>query len=310
VFKRSFKGLAATAVATYNLPFYFHPESADVLMPDPRIQLKLPWLAGLLAFLLPGAGHLYQGRYFKAVVYFCCILGLFLTGMAMAEWQAVQPPPRGAFKQREGTAILKYAAQAAVGVPALYGLVQRERYDSKENIRVTSINSPMKAAFEGTAIFQDDAGTHDGPISGTITLEPAEEQFGKGSITGQLVGTMDGQPITLQLSKHVELAPPVNARKQRTVVAGIVRELNGRMQDVGQLRGSIPRGFWNWFEVPMEDHEQQELHRRLGKYHELAMVFTWIAGLLNVLAIWDAVEGPAYGYGDEQPSADASTAPA
>jgi hypothetical protein len=272
-------------------------------MPDPRVQLKLPWLAGLLAFLLPGAGHLYQRRFFKAGLYFCCIMGLFLTGMAMAEWQAVQPPLREALKQRQGTAILKYAAQAAVGVPALYGLIQRERYDSKENVRVTTIDAPMKAPFEGVAIFQDETGTHEGPVTGTLTLTPAQEQFGKGSITGQLVGTMNGQPITLQLSNHVELAPPVNARKQRTVVGGIVRELNGRPQDAGQLRGSIPRGFWNWFEVPMEEQEVQDLHRRLGKYHELAMVFTWIAGLLNVLAIWDAVEGPAYGY-DEHPATE------
>jgi hypothetical protein len=34
---------------------------------------------------------------------------------------------------------------------------------------------------------------------------------------------------------------------------------------------------------------------------ELALVFTWIAGLLNILAVWDALEGPAYGYGDEEP---------
>ena len=30
-------------------------------------------------------------------------------------------------------------------------------------------------------------------------------------------------------------------------------------------------------------------------------MFTWIAGLLNLMAIWDAYDGPAYGYGDEEP---------
>jgi hypothetical protein len=31
------------------------------------------------------------------------------------------------------------------------------------------------------------------------------------------------------------------------------------------------------------------------------MTFTMIAGLLNILVILDAVEGPAYGYGDVEP---------
>ncbi|MFT5091852.1 MAG: hypothetical protein ACI93T_000671, partial [Porticoccaceae bacterium] len=36
----------------------------------------------------------------------------------------------------------------------------------------------------------------------------------------------------------------------------------------------------------------------------LALVYTWIAGLLNILAVWDALQGPAYGYGDEEPDSD------
>ena len=40
----------------------------------------------------------------------------------------------------------------------------------------------------------------------------------------------------------------------------------------------------------------------------MAMVFTWIAGLLNILAIWDAVEGPAFGYGDEHKNEDEAAA--
>ena len=52
-------------------------------MSDPRIPLKHPLAAGLLAFLVPGAGHCYQGRYFKAVVYFVCITGLFQSDIRM-----------------------------------------------------------------------------------------------------------------------------------------------------------------------------------------------------------------------------------
>jgi hypothetical protein len=36
-------------------------------------------------------------------------------------------------------------------------------------------------------------------------------------------------------------------------------------------------------------------HRELGSRFELGVVYTMIAGLLNLLAIFDAVYGPAYG---------------
>jgi hypothetical protein len=36
------------------------------------------------------------------------------------------------------------------------------------------------------------------------------------------------------------------------------------------------------------------LHKRLNRFWELGTVYTMIAGLLNVLAIYDAWGGPAY----------------
>jgi len=45
----------------------------------------------------------------------------------------------------------------------------------------------------------------------------------------------------------------------------------------------------NW-EQPTED----ELHKELHRYFELGSVFTMIAGLLNVLAIYDAWGGPVF----------------
>ena len=78
---------------------------------------------------------------------------------------------------------------------------------------------------------------------------------------------------------------------------------NGR--PVGRLRGSIPRSFLDRFEAPPDEEDRNldrayllEWHRQLGKFYELAMTFTMIAGLLNILVILDAVEGPAYGFGD------------
>ncbi len=49
--------------------------------------LKNRKLAALLAFLVPGLGHAYQGRWGKAVLYATCIFGLFFVGMALGEWK-------------------------------------------------------------------------------------------------------------------------------------------------------------------------------------------------------------------------------
>lgn len=280
-------------------------------MLDPRIRLKHAWLGGILAFLIPGAGHLYQGRYFKALVYSVCILGLFLTGMSLAEWQAVQAPPKKALANGKGGAVLKFVAQSGVGLPVLVALLQRQRLESPRNTRVTTLDGKMTTSFTGTASYLDESGNHTGNVTGTLTLEPTTGAFGKKGITGQFAGKFEGHAITFQLSDHVELGAVVGAEKERPFVAGLVRKNGERTEEIGHLRGGIPRSFQDWFEVPMDAPEEEDLHRRLGKYHELAMVCTWIAGMLNILAIWDAVEGPAYGYGDEpQPEEGKAPQPA
>jgi hypothetical protein len=81
-------------------------------------------------------------------------------------------------------------------------------------------------------------------------------------------------------------------------------DANGNELTIGHIDGETPRPFFDWFEAPLEDEEIQDVNRRLGKRYELALVYTWIAGLLNILAVWDALEGPAYGYGDEEDDDD------
>src|SRR5262245_35604951 len=58
-------------------------------MSRPNVNLKDPRLAAFLAWLVPGLGHYYQGRRGKAVLYFVCIVGLFLAGMWMGDWKIV-----------------------------------------------------------------------------------------------------------------------------------------------------------------------------------------------------------------------------
>jgi len=47
------------------------------------IDLRNPYIAGFLAWLVPGLGHYYQRRYHKALIFFLCIMPTFLVGCAL-----------------------------------------------------------------------------------------------------------------------------------------------------------------------------------------------------------------------------------
>ena len=48
-----------------------------------EVELREPWLALFLAWLWPGAGHFYQRRYAKAVLFMVCILGTWFFGLSL-----------------------------------------------------------------------------------------------------------------------------------------------------------------------------------------------------------------------------------
>jgi hypothetical protein len=86
------------------------------------IPLKDPVLAAILAWLIPGAGHLYQGRTGKGILYMVCILGAFFQGLYLGGGKVVyasmNPEPR-----------LPYICQVWVGLPALPAMVQWYRVE-------------------------------------------------------------------------------------------------------------------------------------------------------------------------------------
>lgn len=145
----------------------------------PELDLKNPALAGFLAWLIPGLGHLYQGRYGKAALYFVCIMGTFLFGMYLGGGRVVY------LRWEPGNKQLYFLCQVGVGLPALPAIVEWDRERS------------------------------------------GDEPWFK------------------------RMAPPS------------VDELNG-------------------------------LKRDLGRYFEFGTVYTAVAGLLNVLAVYDAAAGPVW----------------
>lgn len=147
--------------------------------PVETIDLRDPAFAALLAWLVPGLGHLYQRRTAKGVLFMVCILSTFFFGLFCSNGHAVYASWKAGDKR------LPYLCQVGVGLPALPALVQ-----------TYLVRSGKEPLFGGV------------------------------------------------------MAPP---------------------RDSKQL---------------------DEWHRTLNKYFELGTVYTMIAGLLNILAVYDAWGGP------------------
>jgi hypothetical protein len=53
------------------------------------VTLKDSTTAALLAWLVPGLGHVYQGRFAKGIIFFVCLMGTFVWGLYLGEWKSV-----------------------------------------------------------------------------------------------------------------------------------------------------------------------------------------------------------------------------
>jgi TM2 domain-containing membrane protein YozV len=84
-------------------------------------------------------------------------------------------------------------------------------------------------------------------------------------------------------------------------------------QDPNLPRGPITtrQEFISKFEAAPSEVELNDLQRDSDKHWDLGWVYTVIAGVLNVLVIYDALAGPAFGHGGERdPKAQPAKAPA
>jgi hypothetical protein len=154
------------------------------------VVLKNRTLAAVLAWLVPGLGHWYQGRRGKAVLYATCILGLYFIGLTIADFKVVYWKWTTPWADPENFRA-SYLAQLFVGIPALPGLIQ-------------------------------------------ATL------------------------------RHYGMQPVL----------------------------------WGFLDMPAQN-AANAIHPQLGRLVEVGWVYTVVAGLLNILAIFDAHEGPALGIDPE-----------
>ena len=115
----------------------------------PEVDLKDPGLAAFLAWLVPGLGHLYQGRTAKAGLFFVCIMGTFLYGLHLGSSNQVLAGERKIgwgrvvyFSWRAGDKRLAYICQVGIGLPALPALVQANRMSSGKKVWLDGFMAP------------------------------------------------------------------------------------------------------------------------------------------------------------------------
>lgn len=83
------------------------------------VDLRNPYLAALLAWLIPGAGHFYQRRQAKGALFCICILGTFLFGLGLGRGRVVY----ASFKSEDFR--WQFVPQLACGAVSFPALAQK-----------------------------------------------------------------------------------------------------------------------------------------------------------------------------------------
>jgi len=97
------------------------PDPNVIQVDEIRVDLRNRPLAALLAWLVPGAGHMYQRRYAKGSLFIVCILSTWILGFALGGGHVVYA------SWQPGDKRWHYLLQAGVGAAALPALIQGNR---------------------------------------------------------------------------------------------------------------------------------------------------------------------------------------
>lgn len=106
--------------------------TGDVVIADGEpLNLYNRHLAAVLAWLVPGAGHYYQRRTFKAAIFFTSITACFVIGLVVSGGRCVYASWNGIERRWQ------FALQAGIGVPTIPAAIQawRKRNNSEPFFR-------------------------------------------------------------------------------------------------------------------------------------------------------------------------------
>ena len=188
-----------------------------------EIELREPHLAALLAWLFPGAGHLYQRRYVKGALFMVCILSIFVYGLSLGGGRCVYASTRA------NDFRWQFFFQIGTGALTFPALVQN-------------------------------AATKDGGDPYWVLCEryPIQDQL----------------PAALQ-NKQFEVVEPDSGYTGATYKDGFMAPPAGPISTESDQVDTV--AMW---------------HRDMKQLYDLGTLFTIVAGLLNLLVVYDAYAGP------------------
>jgi hypothetical protein len=100
------------------------------------VDLRNPVAAGIWAWLWPGAGHLYQRRYAKGILFMVCILVTYFYGLTLGGGHVVYASwTKADFRWQ-------YVCQLGVGASALPALLQTQRVRNGQDPLFADVMAP------------------------------------------------------------------------------------------------------------------------------------------------------------------------
>lgn len=115
-----------------------------------EIELRSPGVAALLAWLVPGMGHLYQRRTAKGLLFFVCIMGMFSFGLCIGKGKVVYANSPSDTPWR-----WQYYCQLGVGLPATPALLQMGRVGNRPHPILKDFMAPPSSE---SVDLEDDSG--------------------------------------------------------------------------------------------------------------------------------------------------------
>ncbi len=213
-------------------------------------------LPALLSYLVPGLGQIVQGRVGKGLLFLVSLYGLFFYGLYLGNWHNVYVPE---------TARVDRPAQSN---RLLDSLTDRARFAGQFWIGAAAWPAILQS-FSGTPYVEMPDGTR-----GKIAFPPGPNA-----------------PLTPMVYSNTYPPPHRGLLIKRRTADEVEVELDGGVTTL-PIRGLPVLG--TFMGEPDEPLLNDEL-RASDKKYELGWMYTVIAGVLNILVIYDAFAGPAFG---------------
>jgi hypothetical protein len=224
--------------------------------PQPARQLHVG--AGILSYLVPGLGQIYQRRYAKGILFFVCIYVLFFYGM--------------------------YIGSGSV-------TINGRKYTVNSNVYLPRDPSP-NSGLGGNLVTR-------WPFLGQFWVGaaawPAIFQYANfdPQVQHELENAQDDAGKAVREAEEKEATGAEGAAEAR-------KEANEKLAEAARLERKAGLPLIGSFQREPSPASINAVHNAGDKRLELAWVFTVIAGVLNILVIYDAVVGPAEHPGKEK----------